>query len=250
MTRPAAPAPAAARTTDAAKDAARASRDEILQAAAELFMAFGYAATSIDAVAERLGATKGRIYHHYRSKSDLYFDVQVAAMNRVTEAIEPIARRQMGAAERLAAMALRHAQILLTELPMQKVAVQGLERQLLGDAQGNSPASKRLRAVVKLLDDYEHLFAEVIADGIREGVFVDLPPRLATKPFFGVLNWATVWYSPRRLQSAEAIDEIAQVLAAYAMRGILKPPSDDALPSSGDPAPAPEPGPAKLRLRS
>lgn len=218
------PAPAAAdsKDMDAVTEAAKASRAEILQAAAELFMAFGYAATSIDAVAERLGATKGRIYHHYRSKADLYFDVQVAAMNRVTEAIEPIARRQAGAAERLAAMALRHAQILLTELPMQKVAVQGLERQLLGNALGNSPAAKRLRAVIKMRDDYERMFAEVIDDGIREGAFVDLPPRLATKPFFGVLNWATVWYSPRRLQSPEAIDELAQVLAAYAMRGILK----------------------------
>lgn len=216
------PAAASARGSGAAADAAKASRDEILQAAAELFMAFGYAATSIAAVAEHLGATKGRIYHHYRSKADLYFDVQVAAMTRVIEAVEPIARRPAGAADRLAAMALRHAQILLTELPMQKVAVQGLERQLLGNALGQSPAAKRLRAVVKMRDDYERLFAEVIDDGIREGVFVDLPPRLATKPFFGVLNWATVWYSPRRLQRAEAIDEIAQVLAAFAMRGILK----------------------------
>ena len=222
MTRPAAPPPAAA------KDAAKASRDEILQAAAELFMEFGYAATSIDAVAERLGATKGRIYHHYRSKSDLYFDVQVAAMTRITEAIEPLARQQAGAVERLSAMALRHAQILLTELPMQKVAVQGLERQLLGNALGSTPACKRLRAVVKMRDDYESLFTEVIDDGIREGVFIDLPPRLATKPFFGVLNWATVWYSPRRLQSAEAIDDIAQVLAAYALRGILKGPRGEA----------------------
>ena len=222
MTHPAVPPPTAA------KDAAKASRDEILQAAAELFMEFGYAATSIDAVAERLGATKGRIYHHYRSKSDLYFDVQVAAMTRITEAIEPLARQQAGAVERLSAMALRHAQILLTELPMQKVAVQGLERQLLGNALGSTPASKRLRAVVKMRDDYESLFTEVIDDGIREGVFIDLPPRLATKPFFGVLNWATVWYSPRRLQSAEAIDDIAQVLAAYALRGILKGPRDGA----------------------
>ena len=203
------------------------SRDEILNAAAELFMAYGYTATSIDAVAERLGATKGRIYHHWRSKADLYFDVQVAAMTRVTEAVEPIARQPGPAADRLAAMALCHARILLNELPMQKVAVQGLERHLLGSGSGNSggqaPASKRLRAVVQLRDDYERMFAEVIDDGIREGVFIDLPPRLATKPFFGVLNWATVWYSPRRLQSAEAIDELALTLADYAMRGILKP---------------------------
>ena len=213
------PVPAVPLPTDAAK----ASHDQILQAAAELFMAFGYAATTIDAVAERLGATKGRIYHHYRSKADLYFDVQVAAMVRLTEAIEPIARRPGGAVDRLSAMALRHAQILLTELPMQKVAVQGLERQLLGRTLGSSPAAKRLRAVVKLRDDYEALFAEVIDQGIREGLLIDLPPRLATKPFFGVLNWATVWYSPRRLQSPAAIDELAQLLADYALRGLLKP---------------------------
>jgi AcrR family transcriptional regulator len=200
------------------KAATRESREEILQAAAELFMEFGFAATSIDAVAERLGSTKGRIYHHYRSKADLFFEVQVAAMARLFDQVEPLARRSGNALERLSAMALRHIQIILTELPMQKVAVQGLERHLFGATSTN----KRLRAVVKLRDDYETLFAEVIDDGIREGLFVDWPPKLATKPFFGALNWATVWYSPRRLQSAEALDELAEALAAFALRGLVK----------------------------
>jgi len=101
---------------------------------------------------------------------------------------------------------------------MQKVAVQGLERHLLGA----SATNKRLRSVVKMRDDYESMFAEVIDDGIREGLFVDLPPKLATKPFFGALNWATVWYSQRRLQSPEAINEIATALAAFALRGLIK----------------------------
>jgi len=200
------------------KPASNESREEILRAAAELFMEFGYAATSIDAVAERLGATKGRIYHHYASKADLFFDVQVAAMTRLSEEGEPIARGGGSAIERLSAMALRHTQIILNELPMQKVAVQGLERHLLGA----SAATKRLRSVVKMRDDYESLFAEVIDEGMREGVFVDLPVKLATKPFFGALNWATVWFSQRRLQSAEAIDDIAHALAAFALRGLLK----------------------------
>lgn len=205
------------------RDNGNESREEILRAAAELFMEFGYAATSIDAVAERLGSTKGRIYHHYRSKADLFLDVQVAAMTRLIEEVEPLARAVGNPVERLAAMALRHTQILLTELPMQKVAVQGLERHLLG----NSPAAKRLRSVIKMRDDYEATFAEVIDEGIRAGLFIDLPPKLATKPFFGALNWATIWYSQRRLQSAEAVDELAHTLAAYAMRGLLKDPKHD-----------------------
>ena len=194
------------------------SREEILQAAAELFMEFGYAATSIDAVAQRLGATKGRIYHHYKSKADLFIDVQIAAMTRINSQIEPIARGPGSTVERLSAMALRHMQILLTELPMQKVAVQGLERHLIGA----SSAAKRMRVVVRMRDDYEQMFVELIDDGVREGVFVDMPAKLTAKPFFGALNWATVWFNQRRLQSAEAIDDIAHALAAFAMRGLLK----------------------------
>jgi AcrR family transcriptional regulator len=201
------------------KPAQHDSRGEILRAAAELFMEFGYAATSIEAVADKLGATKGRIYHHYRSKADLFLDVQVAAMNRMFDQVEPIARGSGGSVDKLMAMALRHTQVILTELPMQKVAVQGLERHLLG----LSVATTRLRSVVKLRDDYEAMFAEVIDAGIREGVFIDLPVTLVLKPFFGALNWTTVWYRPRRLQSAAAIDEIAQQLAAFALRGLIKP---------------------------
>ncbi|RZL57997.1 MAG: TetR/AcrR family transcriptional regulator [Variovorax sp.] len=197
------------------------SRDEIIQAAAELFMEFGYSATSIDAVAQRLGATKGRIYHHYRSKADLFFDVQAAAMTRLSEEIEPIARNGGGPVERLSAMAFRHTQILLTELPMQKVAVQGLERHLLAAA-----GAKQVRSIVRMRDDYEKLFVEVIDEGVRNGDFVDLPPTLIAKPFFGALNWATVWYSQRRLQSAQAIDDIAHALANFAIRGLTNPGDD------------------------
>lgn len=205
----------------AAEHGGSESRDEILQAAAELFMEFGYAATSIDAVAQRLGATKGRIYHHYKSKADLFIEVQIAAMNRMNHQIEPIARGPGSTVERLSAMALRHTQILLTELPMQKVAVQGLERHLLGA----SSAARRLRSVVKMRDEYEKMFVEVIDDGVREGVFVDVPAKLIAKPFFGALNWATIWYSQRRLQSPEAIDDIARALAGFALRGLLKDPT-------------------------
>lgn len=201
-------------------DAARASREEIIRAAAEVFMEFGFAASSIDAIAERLGATKGRIYHYYKSKADLFFDIQIAAMERLNREIEPIARGPGDAATRLAAMAYRHTLIMLQDLPIQKVAVQGLERQLLGAASGRQ--NVQLRAIIRLRDDYEQLFAEVIEAGIRAGQFVDLPARLASKPFFGSLNWLTLWYSQRRLQSAADREEMAHVLTDFAMRGIRR----------------------------
>lgn len=198
------------------------SREEILQAAAQLFMEFGYTATSIDAVAHHLGSTKGRIYYHFRSKADLFFAVQISAMNRLISEVEPIARSTADPSSKLSAMALRHTQILLLDLPTQKVAVQGLERHLLGASA--SRHMKTLRSIIKMRDDYEAFFAEVIDEGIRDGVFIDLPVNLATKPFFGALNWATIWFSQRRLQSKDEINEIANELSAFAVRGLLKRP--------------------------
>ena len=213
----AAAAPARAETV-------RDSRDEILHAAAEVFMEFGFAATTIDGIAERLGATKGRIYHHFKSKADLFFGVQLAAMQRLKHEIEPIARGPGGPDARLAAMAYRHTLIMLQDLPIQKVAVQGLERQLLGLAQGRQNVP--LRTIIRLRDEYEQLFAEVIEQGMRAGLFVDMPPRLATKPFFGALNWLTLWFTRRRLQRPEDLEEIARLLTDFAMRGIREPPSE------------------------
>ncbi|KRE04377.1 TetR family transcriptional regulator [Bosea sp. Root381] len=213
--------PAPANTTRTTEDA-RQSRDEIIRAAAEVFMEFGYAASTIDAVAERLGATKGRIYHYYRSKAELYFDVQIAAMELLLAEIEPLARSDGTPAERLRRMALRHTEILMIDSATQKVAVQGLERNLL--AAEAARHVKTLRQIVRMRDEYEQLFAEVIDAGIRSGAFVDLPPRLATKPLFGTLNWVTVWFTPRKLQRREDLTAIATTLTDYAMRGILKEP--------------------------
>ena len=56
------------------------ARREILEAAAACFMEQGFHATSIDVVARRMGATKGRVYHHYQSKVDLFFDVHRLGM--------------------------------------------------------------------------------------------------------------------------------------------------------------------------
>jgi AcrR family transcriptional regulator len=196
------------------------SREEIVRAAAEVFMEFGFAGSTIDAVAKRLGATKGRIYHYFSSKADLFFEVQIAAMERLKREVEPLAHGPGTPTERLQAMAFRHTMVMLEDLPLQKVSIQGLERQLLGLAIGRH--TRKLRNIIHLRDDYEQLFAEVIDEGIRAGVFIDLPPRFATKPFFGALNWLTVWYTPRRLQTKGDLTELARILTDFVMRGISK----------------------------
>ena len=47
------------------------TREQLLDAAEELFLSHGYGGTSLDSIVERAGLTKGAFFHHFASKHDL-----------------------------------------------------------------------------------------------------------------------------------------------------------------------------------
>ncbi|HME49296.1 TetR/AcrR family transcriptional regulator [Mycobacterium sp.] len=69
------------------KEYAELTRTAILDAAAERFVADGYAATSIDAVAAAARVSKGSVYHHFSDKSELFEAVFVAMEQRLLAAV-------------------------------------------------------------------------------------------------------------------------------------------------------------------
>lgn len=84
-----------------AKQAERreATRAAIIAAATELFGRDGFAATSVDQIAEAARVAKGAVYHHFAAKEAIFADVfdavcgEVAAKVRAAarEAIDPLA---------------------------------------------------------------------------------------------------------------------------------------------------------------
>jgi AcrR family transcriptional regulator len=75
------------------------TRDELVDAAERLFTRNGFHATSVDAVADDAGYTKGAVYSNFASKEDLFF----AVYERRTEAAAAAVRRALEAAPDLAA---------------------------------------------------------------------------------------------------------------------------------------------------
>ena len=59
----------------------------LVSAARDLFAADGYAATSLDAVVERAGMTKGALYHHFAGKRELFAAVFAAEQRKLTEVV-------------------------------------------------------------------------------------------------------------------------------------------------------------------
>ncbi|OWW20752.1 TetR family transcriptional regulator [Noviherbaspirillum denitrificans] len=54
------------------KEEALETRNQLLDAAEDVFYRLGYARTTLDAVAEAAGMTRGAIYWHFKNKSDLF----------------------------------------------------------------------------------------------------------------------------------------------------------------------------------
>jgi AcrR family transcriptional regulator len=69
---------------------AEATRDALVESASACFFESGFAATSLDHVAQRARVTKGAIYHHFSSKRELFLAVlerqQEHSVGSVTEA--------------------------------------------------------------------------------------------------------------------------------------------------------------------
>ncbi len=197
------------------------SRNEIVQAAARAFMTNGYAGSSIDSVARELGCTKGRIYYEYDAKADLFFDVQDEAMQMNIRAVAPHAGARGPARDRLRRMLEEQLLLIMTQLPFQRVLVQGVEMHL----QGRTTPEQRavLDSQIRRRDAYEKLYVKVIAEGVRRGEFRAVNPRTFVKVLLGSLIWVTVWYRPRRGESAAVREALARELADYMIDGLTKP---------------------------
>ena len=195
-------------------------REKLLHAAALAFMDRGYVGTSIDDIAERLGATKGFFYHHFSSKAELYFGVIENAMQRFNEVVRPAYEANPAPDARLLAMTEQHALAIMSNFPGSKVGVQGLEKSLLQS--GGATERRLLARIIELRDEYESLFTNTIRQGIKAGLFRDEPVGLATRGVLGTLNWMTLWFNPNRLTSAAKQKAMARQLAEFVTHG-LKP---------------------------
>lgn len=168
---------------------------DILEAAAACFMEQGFSATSIDDVARRLGATKGRIYHYYSSKTDLFFDVHREGMDRLFVAVEAASATDGPAGERLTRMLEAHALASMENHTYIAVVVQGVHMHRMA---ATTPAQRRtLDAVMDMRRRYERLFRSMLDAAIADGSAVSEQPSLTIKAVLGAINWMSIWYRPK-----------------------------------------------------
>ena len=196
-------------------------RKDILDAAASAFMDYGFSGTSIDTVADVLGSTKGKIYYHFKSKTDLFLDVHRETMTTYIEAVEEVAAGPGTPLDKLHGVLMTLALQVMNRLPYAKVAVQGVDMHM---SRSTTPEQRKvLREIIDLRDRGEEIVINIIDQGISEGMIRPCKPRLIVKPMLGALNWMTVWYRQRPEDTAKSRHELAEVLVEYLLNGVVAP---------------------------
>ncbi|MGK9232823.1 TetR/AcrR family transcriptional regulator [Inquilinus limosus] len=159
-------------------------RRAILHRTAELFARHGFTGASITKIAEACGMSKALLYHYYRDKDAVLFDILDDHLSMLVAVVEEAAAAPAGARDRLHAVvaalldAYRDAdaehQVQITSLkllpPDQQEQLKELERKLV------------------------RIFADALAAAV--------PPLAAdrtllmplTMSLFGMLNWHYLWF--------------------------------------------------------
>jgi AcrR family transcriptional regulator len=179
---------AVATMTSGTKPLARRTRDErrgiIIDRAAKLFEARGYAGTSMRDIAEDLGVAKAAVYYYFSSKQDLLYAIHETFLTDMSEQAERFLNETGDPREQLRFFVHSIIETVASYQPYVKVFFQEL----------NALDAEHRAAVVAIRDQYESFVEQAIERGIAEGVFnPGVSPRIAALFLFGACNWTYQW---------------------------------------------------------
>ncbi|MDP3896940.1 MAG: TetR/AcrR family transcriptional regulator [Mesorhizobium sp.] len=202
----------------ASEPSADNSRLDILSAAADCFMERGYGATSIDDVARRLRATKGRIYHHFPSKADLFAQIFRTGMDLNYEALAPIRSMPGKAIERWTRLARAHTMQMIKAKPFQRVVWEGVEMHLRGST---TPEQRNvLSELIEYRTRYGDIFRNEIAQARADGDMQFENLSIANQIALMTLNSPIFWYSRRPGEADRDTENIVEQVVGFALRGL------------------------------
>ncbi|TCZ75789.1 TetR/AcrR family transcriptional regulator [Paenibacillus albiflavus] len=163
------------------EDKKRLTRQNVLNAAIELFAEQSYEATTITQITERAGIAKGTFFNYFANKEDLICDIQVIW------AVEEVRRikEQPG-------LLIPHIRYLI----MQIDKFHASRQLMLAVNQGIISSPKAIRNQLEQIDELVKALTEVIEEGQRRGEFTSSLPaamicEIAIQTYLGTrLYWS------------------------------------------------------------
>ena len=185
------------------------TRQDILEAAAQVFRQKGFHGASMQDIAKAVNLQKPSLYHHVSSKQEILLALLDRALELLLERISPIATQEIPADEKLREMIRVYLQILSENTDLSAVLLfehRSLER-------------KQHARHVPNRDKFEALWRYVLTEGVTAKLFVCDDPALTARAILGILNWTTTWYHQ---DGPRPIDQIADHYSDLLLNGLCR----------------------------
>jgi len=179
------------------------TKDEILEAAAQIIREKGFHATSMQDIARAVDLRKASLYHHVNSKQEILVDLLDRSLDMMIERIVEVMAQDVPVDEKFRLAMRSYINYMAENLDLSSVLL--LEHRSLEVQYKSQHLPRR--------DKYEGLWRQIIEDGIAQGVFNPHDPKVAVKVVLGVANWTVMWLNPEgRLSATEIADLSSEIL--------------------------------------
>ena len=133
-------------------------REEILNAAYTLFTTKGFQPTTMEDILKVVGIAKGKLYYHFPSKEQILKALVLRIVGQVEHQTRKIADSQAPALEKLVAI-------------MTAMRVEDAEAEIVEQFHAPGNAEFHLLSITAMIEHLTPILADVVAQGVSEGVF-------------------------------------------------------------------------------
>ena len=181
-------------------------RERLIIAAARVLGERGYEGASLSRVCAAAGILPGSLYHHFKSKEELFVTVHGEGFKQLNEAVdsalaaaakEPWARLEAACAAHLTLLVGSPDVSLVTGTSLFHTAPPALQRRLNRDR-----------------DAYETRYTDLICALPLSGA---VDPKLLRLNLLGALNWTRMWYRPGKRNPKTLAHHLVQVILRQAL---------------------------------
>lgn len=188
-------------------------REQIFKAAAALFAARGYTATTMNGVAGACGVSKATLYHYVRDKQDLLVQISVAHVARLEAIVDEVAAMRLTSEPHLRALIERFTAAYACAQNEHRVLTEDVRFLLPADRDQVLAGQRRVVAA----------FAQATTNVRPELAASQLDKPLAML-LFGMINWTFTWLRPEGVLNHASLAPIVSELFLAGLQAVPVPP--------------------------
>ncbi|CCD96400.1 putative transcriptional regulatory protein, TetR family [Bradyrhizobium sp. ORS 375] len=189
--------------------------EAIRKAGLRLIFQHGYEAMSLRQLAAEVGIQPGSLYNHISTKQELLAELIQDHINDLLGELELALQDTQGPLDRLRAFVAFHVSYHMTR-----------KREVfIANSELRSLEPRNYEAVVALRGAYERRLADILTEGVAEGVFDVDDVQVATFAIIALLTGLCSWYRPGGRLTKDAIIAAHEklVLSGVMPRGVTTP---------------------------